>query len=69
VAKTKELKKRYGGGMPRENRHVRFESRLPCERLSFQRETLSALHSLSFSPLGFFVPPSLLNTPRMLSAK
>ena len=35
MAKTKELKKRYGA--MRESFFVSFGSRLPCERLSFQR--------------------------------
>jgi hypothetical protein len=37
LSKTEELKKRYMG--PRENCDISFGSRLPCERLSFQRES------------------------------
>ena len=38
MLKTKKLKKR-DGCTPRENYHVSFGSRLPCERLSFQRDS------------------------------
>ena len=46
MSKTKELKRIYE---PRQNYHVSFGSRLPCERLSFQRG-VSSLIRASDSP-------------------